>query len=179
MALLGEKKIRRRYMHRYKTIITPDYPLDENGFEIPSKEMKYFIVLDQNNYAYLIPSVYDKEQANWVKAYEPEDIVDAAAGDKEKQNKINEIHSRFRENFHNDSLFSEDWVKEYYEGTKEVFLGQYNNRLQERGFQPVTIDDLPQKATTVENITPEQIKIINDNAVVPPPPVQDGGQDRF
>lgn len=179
MALLDGKKIKKAYLHRYVSTIVPEDPVDENGIERPEKNMRYFIVLDQNNFAYLIPGVYDREKQNWLKAYEPEDLVDAAAGDVEKQNKINDIHSKMRAAYFNDKLFTENWIQEYYEGTKNTFCSQYNNRLQERGLPTISIDDLPTKAKTIDNFTQEEIKTIASNAIVPPPPVQNGGQDRF
>ena len=179
MSLLGGRKIKKAYLHRYVSDIMPLDPIDENGIERPEKKLRYFILLDQNNFAYLVPGFYDKVTENWLKAYEPEDVVDAAAGDVLKQDKIKKIHHNLRLEYFHDKLFTEDWIQKYYDGTKQIFYSQYCEVLKRRGLPNVSIEHLPTKAKTIENFTLEEIKNVVDNAIFVPQMTSNGGRERF
>ena len=165
MSILNGSIIKKAYMKRYIVPIDPEEFIDENGFERREKEFRYFIILDQNNFAYVVPAVYS--QGNWIKAYEIEDIVEAANGDKQVRSIIENIKCKFRREYCRPNMLDEEWVQELYEGTLNIFLAGYNNLLQERNLPLKSMNDLPSKVKTENNFTFEEVETVLYNAVIP------------
>ncbi|MDE5721879.1 MAG: hypothetical protein K2I30_03965 [Clostridia bacterium] len=165
MSLLNGKVIKKAYMKRYVVPIEPEEYIDENGMERRDKEFRYFMVLDQNNYAYVIPAV--NRNGNCVKAYEIEDIVEAANGNKEARTIIENIKRELRKDYCRSNMLDARWAQELYEGTLSIFLDAYNNSLQERNLPSKTMNDMPATVKTENNFTYEEIETVLFNAVIP------------
>lgn len=176
MAGLGNKKIKKLYLHRYATMVDPSDPIDENGMEIPSKKFRYFVVLDQNNMAYVVPAKYDKEKKDFVKAYEPEDVVDAAMGDKEKQKMIDSYSQQIREEFHNEDLMSDEWCQQIYQDTLSTFTRHLNERLTKKNLPERNISDMPSEVKTPSYFPKADLATVVNNAIIPPRTQNQGGQ---
>lgn len=168
MAGLNGKVIKRAYIHRYCNLVYPEELVDENGMELKPQYLRYFMVLDQNGFAYIIPAKYDGQ--NYFKCYEPEDIVEAALGNTEKVKSIEEVHEQIRQAFCNCSVLTDEWIHQAFLDTLNVFAEQYNTRLKEWNFPVLSREDFPTAEKTYKNFTKEELEIILANAIYPPTP---------
>lgn len=170
MSVLNGRVIKRAYLHRYVTVIYPKELVDGYGMENTPKKIRYFVLFDQNGLAYVIPARYDKETDNYIKAYDPEDIVEAVSGDKEKRDKIESIKRSLRDFCHNDDVFTEDWTQDIYLRNIEIFKSQYNQRLAENGYPPVPEGNFPTDVKTENYFPKDELAVVIANAVYPPKP---------
>lgn len=165
MSQLNGKVIKKAYMKCFTVDIFPEEYIDDNGMERKEKDFIFYNVLDQNNFSYIIPAV--NKQGNWVKAYEIEDIVEAANGDKEARAIIDTIKSALKKEFCLSDMFDEDWMQELYEVTLNCFLDEYNSSLAKRNLPLKTMSDMPATVKTENNFTAEEIETVLLNAVIP------------
>ncbi|MDE7453042.1 MAG: hypothetical protein K2N22_01385 [Clostridia bacterium] len=170
MQSFNGKVIKRAYIHRYRIIVEPDVLLDENGIERKPQNLRYFMVLDQNGFFYIIPAKYDNDTMWWVKCYEPEDIAEAASGNEDKIKLIEDIHEQVRQIFCNRSLFTEDWIRQAFSDTIEIFISQHTEKLAEKNMPPVPREEYSTSAKTIKNFPQEKLNIVFNNAVYPPEP---------
>ncbi|MDE7083007.1 MAG: hypothetical protein K2O89_04820 [Clostridia bacterium] len=157
-------------MHRYRTIINPTDLVNEYGMENTPKEIRYFVVFDQHGNAYIIPARFDKNTNNYIKAYEPEDILEAAYGDKEKRDKIGAVKRQLQIYCNNNSVFSEEWTQDIYMRNIEIFKSQYNQRLAEKGYPPVPEENFPTDTKTENHFPKSELDTVIAGAIYPPKP---------
>lgn len=168
MVGLDGKVIKRAYIHRYRMTIQPEELVDDYGMERTPQDLRYFMVMDQNAFAYLIPA--KTENGVVVKCYEPEDIVEAALGTFEKKNLIDEVHKQVRLAFYNSRMFNDEWLQDIFDDTIETFVNQYNARLTEKNLPVAPRENFPKSPKTYSNLTKQEIEIILANAIYPPTP---------
>ena len=191
------KYIPKKFFAPYTRRVKPD-AVNARGEEIfipREKQTFHFrMVLDAKNNMYFLPlvevpqpkgaSVVDPSEIEREPAYKIEDIIEAAAGDKVKQAKIESCHRELRERYGNQTVMSEAFIQDMYakQVLRDMFVEDYNDFARSRpaGTMPtITAAQLPAKATTVESLTPAKITNIAAIARFPAgqtPSTPTGGQ---
>ncbi len=133
-----------------------------------TKEFVHTVYIDTVGNVYIIPSKF--EDGEWVDAYTPRDIIQAAMGDEEAKKVLDDARAQIKQQFGKD-LMSDGFMQRLYDQEKDAILDSVNRRRLEDGEEPIDMK-MPKSPKTANNFTRAELNTVLATAQ----PIQSNGQ---